>query len=176
MTRRPATVTVGVVWEVLGLWPIRYAVFWSRWSGFTKQPAEDCYEACHRFGLVSCHYGLLGGGVLTGKYMRDSPYAKKDPQKELADCRHRARPSFQPRYSFPVSARAAERYVRLAEQHGLTPTELALAWAKQQPHAGAVIIGTTTKRQVEECVGAFKIKALGWGGFWGAARPFRRSC
>lgn len=108
---------------------------------------------------------------MTGKYMRDSPYAKKDPQKELADCRHRARPSFQPRYSFPVSARAAERYVRLAEQHGLTPTELALAWAKQQPHAGAVIIGTTTKRQVEECVGAFKIKALGWGGFGAPPGP-----
>ena len=25
---------------------------------------QDCYEACYRFGLVSCHYGLLGGGFL----------------------------------------------------------------------------------------------------------------
>mmetsp|Transcript_67797 Transcript_67797/g.148814 ORF Transcript_67797/g.148814 Transcript_67797/m.148814 type:complete len:404 (+) Transcript_67797:42-1253(+) len=119
---------------------------------------EDCWEACHRFGLVSCHYGILGGGVLTGKYLRDSPYAKKD--KDLSECRHHARPDFQPRYVYPMSMKAAERYAKLAEKYGLTPTELALAWANQQPHAGAVIIGTTTKRQVEECVGACKISAL----------------
>jgi len=121
---------------------------------------EDCYEACYRFGLVSCHYGLLGGGVLTGKYMRDSPYARKDSKRALSECRHKAKPDFQSRYAFPLSMKAAERYVGLAEKYGMTPTELALAWANQRPHAGAVIIGTTTKRQVEECVGAFKIKAL----------------
>ncbi|CAK9010939.1 unnamed protein product [Durusdinium trenchii] len=120
----------------------------------------DCYEACHRFGLVSCHFGLLCGGVLSGKYIRDSPYAKKDPGRDLGECRHHARPNFQPRYSYPMPAKATERYVVLAEKYGLTPTELAVAWANQRPHAGAVIIGTTTKRQVEECVGACKIKAL----------------
>eukprot|EP00913_Durusdinium_trenchii_P021073 g19804.t1 len=141
----------------------------------------DCYEACHRFGLVSCHFGLLCGGVLSGKYIRDSPYAKKDmdlngmsvgplaarnlaaggedPGRDLGECRHHARPNFQPRYSYPMPAKATERYVVLAEKYGLTPTELAVAWANQRPHAGAVIIGTTTKRQVEECVGACKIKA-----------------
>ncbi|CAJ1406704.1 unnamed protein product [Effrenium voratum] len=120
---------------------------------------SDCYEACHRFGLVSCHYGLLCGGVLSGKYLRDSPYAKKDG-RDLAECRHRARPGFQPRYAFPASLKATERYAALAEECGLSPTELALAWANQQPHVGAVIIGSTNVRQVEECVGAIQIKAL----------------
>jgi len=55
---------------------------------------------------------------------------------------------------------ACQKYVSLAERWGLTPTELALAWAKQRWYNGSIIIGSTTVRQVEECVGAFKIKAL----------------
>ncbi|CAE7398847.1 tas [Symbiodinium natans] len=121
---------------------------------------SDGYESCHRFGIVSCHYGALAGGVLTGKYLRDSPYAKKDPGRSLADCRHKAKPGFQPRYGFKTTMQASERYQQIAERIGLTPTELALAWAKQRPFVGSVIIGTTTVRQVEECVGAFLIKEL----------------
>jgi len=121
---------------------------------------SDGYESCHRFGVVSCHYGALGGGVLTGKYLKDSPYAKKDPGRSLSDCRHKAKPGFQPRYGFKTSMQAADRYRVIAERLGLTPTELSLAWAKQRPFVGSVIIGSTTVRQVEECVGAFLIKEL----------------
>lgn len=121
---------------------------------------SDGHESCHRFGVVSCHYGALAGGVLTGKYLRDSPYAKKDPGRSLSDCRHKAKPGFQPRYGFKTTMEAADRYRAIAERIGLTPTELALAWAKQRPFVGSVIIGSTTVRQVEECVGAFLIKEL----------------
>ncbi|CAK9107786.1 Protein tas [Durusdinium trenchii] len=73
--------------------------------------------------------------VLSGKYIRDSPYAKKDPGRDLGECRHHARPNFQPRYSYPMPAKATERYVVLAEKYGLTPTELAVAWAPRSPRA-----------------------------------------
>ena len=36
-------------------------------TGFPPVFPQDCYEACYRFGLVSCHYGLLGGGFLDKK-------------------------------------------------------------------------------------------------------------
>merc|ERR1711953_1368116 len=64
---------------------------------------------------------------------------------------------FQPRYGMPVAMLAAEKYVKLAEEYEITPTELALAWAKQRPCNTSVIMGSTTIRQVEECVGAFKL-------------------
>merc|ERR1719223_1419461 len=66
-------------------------------------------------------------------------------------------PEFQPRYGFPMCMKATEKYIALAEKYGITPTELALAWANSRWYNGAVIIGTTTVRQVQECVGAFKL-------------------
>ena len=53
---------------------------------------------------------------------------------------------------------ATARYVALAEKHGLTPTALALAWANSRWYNASIIIGTTTVRQVEECVAAFTVE------------------
>jgi aryl-alcohol dehydrogenase-like predicted oxidoreductase len=44
--------------------------------------------------------------------------------------------------------RAAQRYVELAESYGITPTELALAWAAAQPCNTSILIGTTSVEQV----------------------------
>merc|ERR1712046_162461 len=61
---------------------------------------------------------------------------------------------------YPAAMKASIKYTALAEKFGLTPTELALAWANQQPCNTSIIIGTTSVRQVKECVGAFKISKL----------------
>jgi aryl-alcohol dehydrogenase-like predicted oxidoreductase len=53
---------------------------------------------------------------------------------------------------------ACEEYVALAEEYGITPTELALAWANQRPYNASVITGTTTVKQVVDCVNAFKLE------------------
>ena len=58
----------------------------------------------------------------------------------------RATPDFQPRYGMPAAMAACAEYVALAEQYGITPTELALAWAKERPCNASIIIGTTTIR------------------------------
>lgn len=123
---------------------------------------SDCAEAAHRFGIVGLPYGPLSGGTLTGKYLLDSKYADSDATvgRGLDKCRHRIKEDFQPRYGNPTAMLACEKYVALAERWGLTPTELALAWARQRWYNSSIIIGTTTVRQVEECVGAFSIKEL----------------
>lgn len=42
---------------------------------------------------------------------------------------------------------AAKEYAAIAEKHGVTPTQLALAWAYGRFYMGAVIIGATTMEQ-----------------------------
>lgn len=120
---------------------------------------NDPLEACYRFGLVGLPYGSLAGGVLTGKYHKGgAKYADKDgAERPLAECRMRKCPEFQPRYGFPTAMVAAERYIALAEKYDISPAELAIAWANSRWYNSAIIIGTTTVRQVNECVGAFKI-------------------
>lgn len=117
----------------------------------------DVAEACHRLGIVGIPYGALAGGTLTGKYYNPERYALDG---KLANARHKVCPDHQPRYFYPTSRAATEHYVRLAEEYGLTPTELALAWSKQRFYNCCVIIGIKTVRQVKECVNAFKIEEL----------------
>jgi len=118
---------------------------------------SDAWEAAYRFGVVGLPYGALAGGVLSGKYSKDKYAAPDKAERPLSECRMRKTPDFQPRYGMPQAMLATEKYVTLAEEYGLTPTELSLAWAKQRQCNASIIMGTTTVRQVEECVNAFKI-------------------
>ena len=118
---------------------------------------SDAWEAAYRFGVVGLPYGPLAGGVLSGKYSSDK-YAVADADRPPSECRMRKTPDFQPRYGMPSAMLAAEKYVKLAEEYGVSPTELALAWAKQRQCNTSVIMGSTTVRQVEECINAFKLE------------------
>ena len=96
-------------------------------------------------GLLA--YSPLAFGYLTGKF------------------RHGARPanarvtlfSRFSRYSNPQSEWATEQYAQLAEQHGLTLTQLALAFIKQQFFVTSTIIGATSVEQLKENIDAFEV-------------------
>lgn len=120
----------------------------------------DTWEAAYRFGVVGLPYGVLAGGFLSGKYLPDSKYADTDPDRPLSKCRHKLKPDFQPRYAWPAAVLASEKYVAIAEDWGLTPAELALAWARDRQCNGSIIIGTASVKQVEDCVNAFKLEKL----------------
>ncbi len=61
------------------------------------------------------------------------------------------------RYSNPQSEWATEQYAQLAEQHGLSLTQLALAFIKQQFFVTSTIIGATNLDQLKENIQAFEI-------------------
>ena len=51
-------------------------------------------------------YGVLAGGSLSGKY-NGSP-RHQEPDRDLAECRHRKTADFQPRYGAPLAMMACE--------------------------------------------------------------------
>ena len=85
-------------------------------------------------------YSPLGFGFLSGKYL-------KDPN---ATGRVNLFAGFAGRYSKPNTARAVAAYAELAAQHGLTPTQLALAFCYDRWCVGSTIIGATTMTQLKE--------------------------
>ena len=104
-------------------------------------------EIAHHEGIGLLAYSPLAFGYLTGKY------------------RHGARPkagritkfSRFTRYSNPQSDWATEQYALLAEKHGLTLTQLALAFIKHQFFVTRTIIGATSMQQLKENIQAFEI-------------------
>jgi aryl-alcohol dehydrogenase-like predicted oxidoreductase len=104
-------------------------------------------EIAHYENVGLLAYSPLAFGYLTGKF------------------RHGARPanarvtlfSRFSRYSNLQSEWATEQYAQLAEQHGLTLTQLALAFIKQQFFVTSTIIGATNLDQLKENIQAFDI-------------------
>lgn len=85
-------------------------------------------------------YSPLAFGVLSGKYR----HGAKPENSRLALFER-----FQ-RYTKPKAFEAVERYAAVADQAGLTLTELSLAFVTQQAFVASNIIGATTSVQLAE--------------------------
>ena len=95
-------------------------------------------------GLIP--YSPLGFGVLTGKHLDGTP---KDSRIALF-------PSYN-RYSSPESTKAVRAYLAIAQKHGLTLAQLALAFVNQLPFVTSNIIGATKMSQLKENIGSINI-------------------
>ena len=97
-------------------------------------------------GLLA--YSPLAFGYLTGKYRNG---------ERPSNARISLFSRFS-RYSNPESEWATEQYAQLAEQQGLSLTQLALAFIKQQFFVTSTIIGATNLDQLKENIHAFEIE------------------
>ncbi len=90
-------------------------------------------------GLLS--YSPLAGGALSGKYLNGAC---------PTGSRMALFPGYFSRYSSATAQRALEAYAALAQEHGLSLTQMALAFVNQQPFNASTLIGATTMAQLEE--------------------------
>lgn len=102
---------------------------------------RDLLPMARAFGLPVLAWGVMGGGVLTGKYTRGGePDRKRDPGRRLSE-RNLA------------IARAVDE---VADALGVGSTEVAVAWARQQP--GVVpLLGARTASQLEQSLRAASV-------------------
>ena len=104
--------------------------------------AEICLR--EKVGLMA--YSPLGFGVLSGKHLSGID----------ANSRIGLFPQFV-RYTNQNAMKATKLYYDLAQQNGLTLTEMALAFVNQQQFVTSTIIGATTLSQLEENIKAHSI-------------------
>ena len=96
-------------------------------------------------GLLA--YSPLAFGLLSGKY-RTKPW---QPEWRIA------RYSRFTRYTKPQGFAAVERYAQIADQAGLSLTQMALAFVNSRPFVTANIIGATTLDQLAENISSIDI-------------------
>ncbi len=97
-------------------------------------------------GLLA--YSPLAQGVLSGKYLNGN-------QPEGA--RGTLFPRFIARYKGDNSTQAVIQYQNIANKHGITLSELSLAYINQLPFVTANIIGATRMDQLKENIGSIHI-------------------
>ena len=97
-------------------------------------------EIAHREHVGLLAYSPLAFGMLTGKY-RNNQWPKGARLTEVKQFS---------RYTNDQASAATEAYCQLAEQRGLSPTQLALQFVTTRPFVTSNIIGATSLSQLEE--------------------------
>jgi aryl-alcohol dehydrogenase-like predicted oxidoreductase len=106
-------------------------------------------ETCHRLGVSLLAYSPLGVGLLTGKYDVSGTVGPDAPKGARISSFESVRKQ---RWGRPESLAAARRYNALAREHGLSPTQMALAFCYTNWRVASTIIGVTRMAQLEECL------------------------
>ncbi|ART48736.1 aldo/keto reductase [Acidovorax carolinensis] len=109
-------------------------------------------ETCHRMNVSLLAYSPLGFGLLTGKYDASGIEGPDAPQGARIASYESVRKQ---RWGRPEALAAARRYNQLAREHGLTPTQLALAFCYTNWRVASTIIGVTSLAQLDEDLAAW---------------------
>jgi aryl-alcohol dehydrogenase-like predicted oxidoreductase len=104
-------------------------------------------ETLHRLGVSLLAYSPLGYSLLTGKYDASGLTGPDAPAEgRLA----KFESTRKQRWGRPEALTAARQYNALAREHGLTPTQLALAFCYTKWQVASTIIGVTSVAQLDE--------------------------
>jgi len=104
-------------------------------------------EISQHEGVELLAYSSLAFGTLSGKYLNGA---------QPAGARNTLFSRFK-RYSSEQSVGAITEYVALAKQHGLDPSQMALAFVRQQPFVASTLLGATTLEQLKINIDSYDV-------------------
>lgn len=108
-------------------------------------------EVMYREQVSLLAYSPLGFGSLTGKY----DGCGFDPNQPELGRLARYESMRQQRWAREETLVAARRYNALARAHGLSPSQMALAFCYRNWRVASTLIGVTSVAQLEQCVAAW---------------------
>lgn len=107
-------------------------------------------EVCFRENIAMLAYSPLAGGILSGKYLEGTD----EPTSRFNDWGgHR-----QPGLSMALHSEPVKRYVALARENNLDPSQMALAYVTSRFFVTSNIIGATTMSQLKTCIASADIQ------------------
>jgi aryl-alcohol dehydrogenase-like predicted oxidoreductase len=117
----------------------------SEYSLWTREPEERLFPTTRELGIGFVAYSPLGRGFLSGRF--------RSPDDVPAGDFRRANPRFQGE-NFARNTAIVDRVRELAQEKGVTPAQLALAWVAHRGEDVVPIPGTKRRRYLEENVAA----------------------
>ena len=121
----------------------------SEYSLFYREPERDILPTLRELGVGFVPYSPLGRGFLTGQIRSPSDL-------EASDWRHNS-PRFQSE-NFEKNLQLVGLVETLAQERGVTPAQIALAWLLAQGDDIVPIPGTKRVTRLEENLGALSVR------------------
>ena len=115
----------------------QYSLLWRR-------PEEKVIPLCREKHVSQIVWSPLAQGVLTGKYLPDSP----PPADSRATSDTMG--GFIKRLTERPILEAVQKLKPLAQQAGCTLTQFALAWVLREPNVASAIVGASRPQQLDE--------------------------
>ncbi len=114
-----------------------------RYNMLARQIERAVIPMCEHLGVGQVVYSALGQGVLTGKYSGGEIPA----DSRAADDRQN---QFIKGVLTPQNIERADKLAPVAEEAGVSPAQLAIAWCLRQANVTSAIVGASRPDQVEE--------------------------
>jgi aryl-alcohol dehydrogenase-like predicted oxidoreductase len=120
----------------------------SEYSLWWRRPEEELVPTLEELGIGFVTFSPLGKGFLTGRFNKDSKFAKSDFRNIV--------PRFTPE-ALEANQVVVELLKKVAEQKNATLGQIALAWLLAQKPWIVPIPGTTKLNRLEENIGAANV-------------------
>src|SRR3954465_12071659 len=123
-----------------------------QYSALWRKPEADVIPVCQANGISQIVWSPLAQGVLTGKY--------RPGEKVPADSRaaNKTMNRFIKQWLSDDVLTAVQALRPIADEAGITLSQLALAWVLHRPNITAVIVGATRPEQVHENIKAAEVE------------------
>ncbi len=122
-----------------------------RYSLIDRRIENEVVPVAQKYGIAVLPYSPLGGGVLTGKYHRDTPFP--EGSRATDDAWGTWATSFLSDKVYDL----VDVVMDLAGEHDCTASQISLAWVIQQPGVTSAIIGPRTADHLEDNLGALNV-------------------
>jgi aryl-alcohol dehydrogenase-like predicted oxidoreductase len=123
-----------------------------RYNLLFRQLERELLPLCREENLAVIPYNPLAGGLLTGKHKRGAPPA--GTRFTLGN----AAKTYTERYWREREFDTVDAFVGLAQQAGLDPATLAVAWVLAHPAVTAPLVGASKPEQLKASVAAAELK------------------
>lgn len=116
------------------------------YSLLARHCEKDILPWCHNAGIGTLAYGVLAQGLLTGKYNQDSQFSTNDRRHRLSNFDST---------KIGVNQNIVHRLRKIAQEKSVSPSQVAIRWAIDQPNLSCVIVGAKTSEQIADNAAAF---------------------
>jgi aryl-alcohol dehydrogenase-like predicted oxidoreductase len=113
----------------------------------------ELVPCCEDEGIGLLPWSPLGGGWLTGKYQRDT---RPEGATRLGEDPNRGVEAYDKRATERTWA-VLDAVREIADAHGATMSQVALAWVTAQPTVSSTILGVRTLEQLHDNLGAVEV-------------------
>jgi len=113
-----------------------------------RRVEHELAAICEELGIGLTTFSPLASGVLTGKYNQGIPASSRAALEGMGWVTDRLQQD---------GVKKVEQLMSLARDLGMSPAQLAIAWALRRKEVSSVITGATSLAQLEDNLGAAEV-------------------